>query len=102
MPCRRPRAALLSTPWAHRANPHSGPGRVPRGAGGAAPATARWLTPRMVEPLPEPTPELDPDQPVPDDAGELLPDTPETLPPPPIEATPDDPGGDPGGVPEPA
>ena len=51
---------------------------------------------------PEPFPMIDPNEPVPDDAGELLPDTPDTLPPPPIEATPDDPGGDPGGVPEPA
>ena len=56
----------------------------------------------MVSPLPEPDREIDPDQPIPDDAGELLPDAPEELPPPPIEATPDDPGGDPGGVPEPA
>ncbi len=56
----------------------------------------------MVAPLPEPDPEIDPDQPVPDDAAELLPDAAEPLPPPPIESTPDDPGGDPGGVPEPA
>jgi hypothetical protein len=56
----------------------------------------------MVEPQPEPDRGMDPDEPVPDDAAELLPDAPEPLPPPPIEATPDDPGGDPGGVPEPA
>ncbi|GAA3168139.1 hypothetical protein GCM10010531_21180 [Blastococcus jejuensis] len=56
----------------------------------------------MGAPLPEPDPAIDPDQPVPDDPGELLPGAPEPLPPPPIEATPDDPGGDPGGVPEPA
>jgi hypothetical protein len=62
----------------------------------------RWLTHPMVEPLPEPDREIDPNEPVPDDPGELLPDAPEPLPPPPIEATPDDPGGDPGGVPEPA
>ena len=56
----------------------------------------------MVAPLPEPDPQIDPDQPVPDDAAELLPEAPEPLPPPPIEATPADPGGDLGGVPEPA
>ena len=56
----------------------------------------------MVEPLPEPGPEIDPTEPVPDDPAELLPDAPEPLPPPPIEPTPEDPGGDPGGVPEPA
>jgi hypothetical protein len=56
----------------------------------------------MVEPLPEPDREIDPDEPAPDDVAALLPDAPEPLPPPPIEATPDDPGGDPGGVPEPA
>ena len=56
----------------------------------------------MVSPIPEPDPLIDPDEPAPDDAGELLPDTPDTLPPAPIESTPDDPGGDPGGVPEPA
>ena len=56
----------------------------------------------MVEPVPEPNPIIDPNEPVPDDPAELLPDAPEPLPPPPIEATPDDPGGDPGGVPEPA
>jgi hypothetical protein len=61
-----------------------------------------WLTTPMVMPLPEPDPMIDPNEPVPDDAGELLPDAPEPLPPPPIEATPDDPGGDTGGVPEPA
>lgn len=66
------------------------------------PVAACGLTRRMVEPLPEPEPQIDPDQPVPDDPAELLPDAPQTLPPPPIEATPDDPGGDPGGVPEPA
>ena len=56
----------------------------------------------MVEPLPEPAPELDPNQLVPDDPSELLPDAPDPLPPAPVEATPDDPGGDPAGVPEPA
>jgi hypothetical protein len=56
----------------------------------------------MVAPLPEPDPEIDPNEPVPDDPAELLPDAAEPLPPPPIESTPDDPGGDPGGVPEPA
>lgn len=56
----------------------------------------------MTEPLSEPDPLLDPDQPVPDDPAELLPDAPEALPPPPIESTPDNPGGDPAGVPEPA
>jgi hypothetical protein len=61
----------------------------------------RWLTARMSS-IPEPDPIIDPDQPVPDDAGELLPDAPEPLPPAPIESTPDDPGGDTGGVPEPA
>ncbi len=61
-----------------------------------------WLTPRMVAPIPEPDPIIDPTEPVPDDPGELLPDAPEPLPPPPIEPTPGDPGGDPGGVPEPA
>ena len=60
------------------------------------------LTPRMVAPIPEPDPIIDPTEPVPDDPGELLPDAPEPLPPPPIEPTPGDPGGDPGGVPEPA
>ncbi len=39
----------------------------------------------------------DPEEPIPDDPGEL--DHPEELPPPPIEATPDDPGGDPGAEP---
>jgi hypothetical protein len=56
----------------------------------------------MVAPLPEPNPEIDPDELVPDDPAELLPDAPQPLPPAPIEPTPDDPGGDPGGVPEPA
>ena len=56
----------------------------------------------MTDPLTGPEPELDPNQPIPDDPGELLPDADEPLPPPPIEATPDDPGGDPGNVPEPA
>jgi hypothetical protein len=65
-------------------------------------AATRWLTRRMVAPLPEPNPEIDPTTPVPDDPAELLPDAPEPLPPAPIEPTPDDPGGDPGGVPEPA
>jgi hypothetical protein len=64
--------------------------------------TSRWLTHGMVEPLPEPDPMIDPNEPVPDDPAELLPDAPTPLPPPPIEATPDDPGGDHGGVPEPA
>ena len=45
---------------------------------------------------------IDPNEPMPDDAAELLPDAEEPLPPPPIEATPDDPGGDTSGVPEPA
>ncbi|WP_336032606.1 hypothetical protein [Geodermatophilus sp. FMUSA9-8] len=62
----------------------------------------RWLTRRMVSPIPEPEPVIDPTEPVPDDPGELLPDAPEPLPPPPVEPTPGDPGGDPGGVPEPA
>ena len=66
-------------------------------------ATIRdWFTRGMTEPLPEPEPIIDPNEPVPDDPAELLPDAPEPLPPPPIEATPEDPGGDPGGVPEPA
>jgi hypothetical protein len=56
----------------------------------------------MVDPIPEPDPVIDPNEPVPDDAAELLPDAAEPLPPPPIESTPDDPGGDVGGVPEPA
>ena len=47
--------------------------------------------------IPDPLPEMDPNQPVPDDVAEL--DEPELLPPPPIEATPDDPGGDLGGEP---
>ena len=48
---------------------------------------------------PEPMPGMDPDEPVPDDPGELSdPD----LPPAPVEATPDDPGGDPGEQPAPA
>jgi hypothetical protein len=68
----------------------------------AAAGVERWLTHRMVTPIPEPDPSIDPTEPVPDDPGELLPDAPEPLPPPPIEPTPDDPGGDPGGVPEPA
>ena len=68
----------------------------------SAVGTERWLTHRMVTPIPEPDPIIDPTEPVPDDPGELLPDAPEPLPPPPIEPTPDDPGGDPGGVPEPA
>lgn len=76
-----------------------GPGAERRGT---AAGTTCWLTHRMGAPLPEPDPAIDPDQPVPDDPGELLPGAPEPLPPPPIEATPDDPGGDPGGVPEPA
>jgi hypothetical protein len=56
----------------------------------------------MTEPTPEPDPVIDPDQPVPDDASELLPDAPEPLPRAPTEATPDDPGGDADGVREPA
>ena len=64
--------------------------------------STRWLTHRIVAPLPEPDPQIDPTEPVPDDPAELLPDAPEPLPPAPIESTPDDPGGDPGGVPEPA
>jgi hypothetical protein len=69
---------------------------------GPAIGTTRWLTHRMVEPLPEPDREIDPNEPIPDDAAELLPDAPEPLPPAPVESTPEDPGGDPGGVPEPA
>jgi hypothetical protein len=61
-----------------------------------------WFTHRMDAPLPGRDPEIDPNEPVPDDPAELLPDAPEPLPPAPIESTPDDPGGDPGGVPEPA
>ena len=40
----------------------------------------------MVKPGPDPDnyPPIDPAEPVPDDAGELLPDTPETLPPAPV------------------
>ena len=45
----------------------------------------------------EPIPGMDPEEPIPDDPGEL--DHPEELPPAPIEATPDDPGGDPGAEP---
>jgi hypothetical protein len=73
-----------------------------RAVSAGAVGTQRWLTHRMVAPIPEPDPSIDPTEPVPDDPGELLPDAPEPLPPPPIEPTPDDPGGDPGGVPEPA
>ena len=73
-----------------------------RGAVHPAVGVGCWLTSRMVAPIPEPDPSIDPTEPVPDDPGELLPDAPEPLPPPPIEPTPDDPGGDPGGVPEPA
>jgi hypothetical protein len=47
----------------------------------------------------EPMPGLDPEQPIPDDPGEL--EDPDALPPPPIEPTPDDPGGDPGEEPAP-
>ncbi len=79
-----------------------GPGLPVSDRDGTAGTTTRWLTGRMVSPLPEPGREIDPDQPIPDDPGELLPDAPEVLPPPPIESTPDDPGGDPGNVPEPA
>ena len=71
-------------------------------AHGTAIGTTHWFTHRMDAPLPGSGPEIDPNEPVPDDAAELLPDAPEPLPPPPIESTPDDPGGDPGGVPEPA
>ena len=56
----------------------------------------------MGAPTPEPEPVINPNEPVPDDPGELLPGAPEPLPPAPVEATPEDPGGDPGGVPEPA
>ncbi len=56
----------------------------------------------MVQPGPNPDnyPPIDPTEPVPDDAGELLPDTPETLPPAPIEPLPgpDDPGNVPVGA----
>lgn len=49
----------------------------------------------MVQPGPNPDdyPPINPAEPVPDDAGELLPDTPETLPPAPVEPMPgpDDP-----------
>jgi hypothetical protein len=70
-----------------------------RGTLGAGLIVVQW---GMTEPRPGPDPMLDPDQPVPDDAAELLPDATQALPPPPIEATPEDPGGDPTGVPEPA
>lgn len=50
---------------------------------------------------PDPTPGMDPEEPIPDDPAELT-DPDETLPPPPVEATPDDPGGDPGEQPAPA
>lgn len=49
---------------------------------------------------PEPMPGMDPEEPVPDDPGELT--EPDTLPPAPIESTPDDPGGDPSEQPAPA
>ena len=42
----------------------------------------------------EPTPGLDPDEPIPDTPAEL--EEPDLLPAPPIESTPEDPGGDPG------
>jgi hypothetical protein len=87
--------SLSSPPTAGDSHPERRP------ANGPAIAT-RWLTHRMVEPLPEPDGEIDPSEPVPDDPAELLPDAPQPLPPAPIESTPDDPGGDPGGVPEPA
>jgi hypothetical protein len=55
----------------------------------------------MVQPGPDPDsyPPINPAEPVPDDAGELLPDTPETLPPAPVEPMPgpDDPGNVPVG-----
>ena len=86
--------------WA--GGPRQGVRALPDGTVGFPHGAARWLTRRMVAPLPEPDPQIDPTEPVPDDPGELLPDAPEPLPPPPVEATPDDPGGDPGGVPEPA
>ena len=56
----------------------------------------------MVEPIrkPDPTPGMDPDEPIPDDPAELT--DPDSLPPAPVEATPDDPGGDPGEQPAPA
>jgi hypothetical protein len=76
--------------------------RTDGGERGLARQATHWFTSGMVAPLPEPDPQLDPNQPVPDDPAELLPDAAEPLPPPPIESTPDDPGGDPGGVPEPA
>ena len=65
-------------------------------------ATDPAKIPALLDPIRQAVTAIDPDQPVPDDPGELLPDAPEPLPPPPIEPTPDDPGGDPGGVPEPA
>ena len=59
----------------------------------------------MVQPGPDPDsyPPINPAEPVPDDAGELLPDTPETLPPAPIEPMPgpDDPDSIPFGEPDP-
>ncbi len=70
------------------------------------PTSQRWFTLKLgwsgqhagmadVSGIPDPLPEMDPNQPVPDDVAEL--EEPELLPPPPIEATPDDPGGDLGG-----
>ena len=97
-----------SSPASRRCGTRSAPAPSPAPTSTCWPATSTawwrhcWLTDRMVEPVPEPEPLIDPTQPIPDDPGELLPDAPEPLPPPPIEATPDDPGGDPGGVPEPA
>ncbi len=41
--------------------------------------------------MPYRLPEIDPDEPVPDDPGPLLPDTPQTLPPPPAEPGPGQP-----------
>ncbi len=52
----------------------------------------------MTVPIPEPM--INPFEPIPDDAGELLPDAAEPLPPAPIEAPTDDPGDDPGGDPD--
>ena len=93
---------LVAHPTARSRPAHSSPSTSRRRTEYSALSRERWLTSRMVAPIPGPDPSIDPTEPVPDDPGELLPDAPEPLPPPPIEATPDDPGGDPGGVPEPA
>ncbi|MGC5291309.1 hypothetical protein [Micromonospora sp. DT231] len=50
---------------------------------------------------PEQYPPIDPREPVPDDAGDLLPGAPDELPEAPAEPMPDD-GGNAGGVREPA